>query len=58
MQERERDKVVEGHRARTLAGVRFEPRKSEEEGCGDNYIKWLSGTWEHMGAKKKSHKEE
>lgn len=49
MQQRERDKVVEGHRASTLAEVRFEPRKSEEEDCGENYIKWLiafgSTTW-------------
>lgn len=45
-----RDKVVQCHRASTLAEVRSEPRKSEEEVCGDDYIKGLmaleSTTWE------------
>lgn len=37
MQQRERNKTVEGHRASTFAEVRFEPRQCDEEACMDNH---------------------
>ena len=47
---------MEGHRVDTLAEVRFEPKKSEEEAWGDNYMKGLlalgSTTWEPRRATK------
>lgn len=58
MQQQERDKVVEGRRASTLAEVRLEPRKSP--GTLWRQLHQVAyGTWEHnMGAKKKSHEDE